>query len=532
MTCPNFLCCFNTYSVIELGGMSFSPPPLHRFEFKGTPLSHNSAGIYSVISQLSSSKLLPHELLSELRKIGKPMGIEDNDLGHAYYSHYWVQRKPSVSLKLNTLSNQIRIKEAREVPTVTKPNVAHADSVCDVDYEPDYLMSPDIFAQALRTISPREMKGQYYHHHLICHTDFDAFLKHMNETLKTYFETPAYNVGHDMNELLNGIIKCVCLRVLSRSSYYYAYRGTREVNDVAMKHLLEFYQMTDLIHAWDEVSFLQHAHMIRKYDVLKRFIAKVLDLDSVGPSFMSNHYFTFQQVTRNLDLVLFDNLYGERAFFACESFPTCITVLKRNISADDILYSMQHSHALNPAQIVDNGLTLIQFLVNRIKQDKALALNTTDDLDVAHEVFHMTGIAIQHLNLAPHAHLRTLYEKLHEELVGVISTSMPLSKRKKVLPLHPIRIDSEPFQALIISPRMFRAARNIPLHRASPAPGSVHRASPAPGSVHRASPPPVKLGKRTRESGGARSKKSTNKSKIRKSKTRKSRSKTNPQIKT
>jgi hypothetical protein len=284
--------------------------------------------------------------------------------------------------------------------------------------------------------------------------------------------------------------------------------------------------MTDLIHAWDEVSFLQHAHMLRKYDVLKRFIAKVLDLYSVGPSFMSNHYFTFQQVTRNLDLVLFDNLYGERAFFACESFPTCITVLKRNISAGDILYSMQHSHALNPAQIVDNGLTLLQFLVNRIKQDKALALNTTDDLDVAHEVFHMTGRAIQRLNLAPHAHLRTLYEKLQVGVIRMISTSMPLSKRKKVLPLpplpHPIRIDSDPFQALIISPRMFRAARNIPLYRASPAPGSVHRVSP----------PPVKLGKRTRESGGARSKKSSNKSKIRKSKTRKSRSKTNPQIKT
>ena len=353
---PIFLCCYISYSFIvldSLGSMCafhLPPPPLPppRFVFHGElSVSEHSAEIYSVISQLPSSNLKPDELLRELKKLRVPLGIDFNDLGHAYYSHYWhVQKKPSVALKINIKPNQIR--EAVEVPKPTAYDSEHDDRICNLDYEPNYLMGPSNFVKALRAISPREIMGQYYHNPLICGGDFDDFIDHVNETLKTYFITPDYAVGHEMNRLLSGIIKCICLRVLSSSSYYYAYKSNHEINDIAMKHLLEFYKMTDLIHAWNEQSFNGHLHMISKYNTLKHFIDKVLDLDHVGTTFMSDHYFTFEQITHNLELVLFDNLYEEPAYVLCESFPHCITDLKRQISSDDIFHSMQSYSRLNP----------------------------------------------------------------------------------------------------------------------------------------------------------------------------------------
>ena len=454
-----------------------SPPP---FVFKGIPLSEYSAEIYSVISQLSSSSLTPHELWIELinprRRI--PLGIDLNDLGHAYYSHYWqphVQKKQSASSKLKFRSDQI--KEAVEVPNATAPQDEHADSTCNQEYGPNFIMSPAVFTQALRTINPRELKSGYYHHRSICGTEFNVFLEHMNQIIRAYFETPAYAVGHEMNQLLNGIIKCTCLRILSRSAYHYAHGAKCEVNDDAMKHLLEFYKLNDLIHAWDDSRFISHAHMIRKYDVLKMFIARLLDL---GPSFLSTHYFTFSEVTNNLELVLFDDLYGEPAYFACESFPHCITDLKRNISADDILHSLQRLSESPNKEIVDAGLTLLQFLAHRIKQDNALSRDTKDDYDVVHSVFQMTGEAIDQLPVATHPHEHALFLNIGNEIIAM--TRFMNSKRKRV---YSLRMHSSPFQALIISPRIFRA-RNIPSGYGSV---SVHRASPPP--VLRASPPPV-----------------------------------------
>ena len=447
--------------------MSFSPPPSYQFVHEG--LSEHSAKIYSVISLLSSLTLIPNQLHNEIIRIGLPLGIDQNDLAHAYYSYYW----------RNPLHNAI------EVPSLTERGDEHDDMTCNIEFEPSYLMSPDVFSQALRTISPKEVMGQYYHHAVICHRDFDDFLEHVNKTLKTYFETPAYALSHDMNQLLNGIIKCICLRVLSSSSYYYAYKANHQVR-TAISHLLNFYVMTGLIHPWNEDSYLQHIHMIRKYDAFKKFIVKILNL---GPSFMSTHYFTFDQVTRNLELVLFDNLHREPAHFACESFPSCITDLKRNISSEDILHSMQSYRKLGPKTIVENGLTLLQFLANRIKQDNALSRDTKDDYDVAHDVFQMTGEAIQQLPVATHPREHALFTELQNEMLAI--TRFRKSKRESV---DPLRTHSS--QALIISPRMFRAGRNAPLLRASPPPvhGSL-RASPPPvhGSL-RVSPPPVHHG--------------------------------------
>jgi hypothetical protein len=528
-----------------LGSMSVPPPPLPRgspppFEFTGKPLSEHSLQIYSIISDLKTN-LTPRELYTELNQLRIPLMIDVNDLGHAYYGYYWKQGSVASQAQQGSVANQAqqgskdqiiarirankaqqgsvasqaqlgskdqiiariranqanKIKEPFQVPNATAHGDEHHDRVCNVNYAPNnYLMSPDVFAEALRTISPREITSSYYHHRLICHNNFNDFLTHMNQTLKTYFVTPAYAVGPPMNQLLNGIIKCICLRVLSRSAYHYAYIATHELNDNAMKHLLAFYRMTNLIHAWDENSFDQHEKIIHKYDVFKGFITELLNLPYWRLPFLSTHYFTFREVTNDLELVLFDNLYGELAYFTCARFPHCITELKRDISSQDILHSMELQTGVfphNPEAIVTAGLILLQFLVNRITQDNALSRNTIADYNVARNVLKLTH---EHLSDATHPHEYALFN----EFVRIVMT--PQFTNSETAPPPPPRMDSSPFQALHISHHMFRADRNTP------------RAYLHPVNMARSH-------KRKRQhSGGAKSNRSAKRS-IRKSKTRK-----------
>lgn len=477
-----------------------SPPPLPRvspipFKFTGKPLSEYSVQIYNIISDLKTN-LTPRELYTELNQLRIPLMIDVNDLGHAYYGYYWKQGsvasqaqpiKKQIIARIQAANKANKIKEPFQVPNATAPGDEHHDRVCNVNYAPNnYLMSPDVFAEALRTISPREITSSYYHHHSICHGDFITFLNHMNQTLKTYFETPAYEVGSEMNQLLNGIIKCICLRVLSRSAYHYEYRATDELNDNAMKHLLAFYRMTNLIHTWDKNSFDQHVKIIHKYDVFKGFITELLNLPFWKLPFLSTHYFTFREVTNDLELVLVDNLYGELAYFTCARFPHCITELKRDISSQDILHSMQLQTGLfprNPEAIVTAGLILLQFLVNRITQDNALSRNTIADYNVARSVLKLTD---EHLSDATHPHEYALFN----EFVRIVMTRQ--FTNSETAPPPPPRMDSSPFQALHISRRMFRADHNAPLHRAS----LYHRSRDGSGSFKR------------QRSGGAKSNKS------------------------
>jgi hypothetical protein len=423
----------------------------------------------------------------------------------------------------------------------TDPAV-YVASVCDAILPYTHMIIPaPLFCQVIRNVHPRELKNDYYHDPNICGATFEEHLVMVNARLRAYFLS-----NRDLDDVLSGIKKCLCLRMLSSNMYYYRDNPAGLVPAIAK--LMQFYTLTDFLHASSPDAYHNHLHMIRKYNALKRFIDKVLGL---GPSFMSTHYFIFDEITHNLDLGLFDRLYDEPAYFPCADFPQCITELKRNISAEniDVLFSMP-IHSLSHKQIVDNGLILLQFLENRIKQDNALALDTTADDYVAHEVFQITGEAIDQLPVHTHPHEYTLFAKFYKKLLDKIRISIPLKKKKKVILPRPIRMHSVPFQELvqlIISPRMFRAARNSPyrpyrsgsvsvhrpgsVQRMSPPPSvSVHRASPPPsGSVHRASPPPPsspRTKKRSRSPSPSRSHSEKRprggaKSKTRRSKTRK-----------
>ena len=453
-------------------------------------LSTSETRINNRVAQLLAklpNNLEPDALLVAINEptMGSKGDLDNDTLGHAYYTLYYGLERPRSSVRPvgTSLLELYGVKPsaaeatsataAINVVKQTEPAV-YASAVCDAVLQYT-VIPPDVFCQAIRNVHPHELKNDYYHDPNICGYPFNAYLEMVNARLQEYF-----TANRMLDDVLSGIKKCLCLRILSNNMYHY--RDNPVGLDPAIQKLMRFYTSTHFLHPSSQAAFDSHAHMVLKYHALKRFIDKVLEL---GPLFMSDHYFIFGEITHNLELSLFDRLYEEPAYFSCANFPQCITDLKRNISADDILFSMQlHSGAVSYEKNVENGLILLQFLVNRIKQDNALSLNTTDDYDVAHEVFQMTGQSIEHLNLAHSKHARTLFAKFDKEIFDMIS-GMPSSKRKKVLPL-PIRIHSTPFQALPISPHMFRA-RNIPIHRASPPP--VHRASPPP--VHRASPPPV-----------------------------------------
>ena len=466
--------------------------------------------VASILARLPNN-LEPDALL---RAINEPTmvskgDLDNNTLGHAYYTLYHGLDRPRSSvtpasislLKLYGVNPSAAAEKAAALNVVKQTNPAvYASDVCDAILQYNGVIPPDVFCQAIRNVHPRELKNVYYHLNEICGATFEEHLTMVNRRLNQYF---LFNLNLD--DVLSGIKKCLCLRMLSSNMYYYRDNPARL--DPAIAKLMQFYTLTDFLHASSREAFNAHLHMIGKYNALKRFIDKVLGL---GPSFMSTHYFIFDEITHNLDLGLFDRLYDEPAYFPCADFPQCITELKRNISAEniDVLFSMP-IHSLSHKQIVDNGLILLQFLENRIKQDNALALDTTADDYVAHEVFQITGEAIDQLPVHTHPHEYTLFAKFYKKLLDKIRISIPLKKKKKVILPRPIRMHSVPFQELvqlIISPRMFRA-RNIPyrsgsvsVHRASPPPsgsvsvhrpGSVQRMSPPPSvSVHRASPPP------------------------------------------
>jgi hypothetical protein len=417
--------------------------------------------------------------------------LDDNTLGHAYYTVYYGHVKPahspiSARPSRKTLIELYAPRKTKPSPTslsvVEQTNPAvYASYVCDEILQYNHVVPPPVFCRAIRNVHPHELKNDYYHRDEICGATFEEHLAMVNRRLNEYF---LFN--RDLDDVLSGIKKCLCLRMLSSNMYHY--RDKPAGLDPAIAKLMQFYTLTDFLHASSPDAYHNHLHMIRKYNALKIFIDKLVAL---GPSFLSTHYFIFDEITHNLDLGLFDRLYDESAYFPCADFPQCITELKRTISAEniDVLFSMP-IHSLSHKQIVDNGLILLQFLENRIKQDNALALDTTADDYVAHEVFQITGEAIDQLPVHTHQHEYTLFAKFDKKLLDKIRISIPLKKKKKVILPRPIRMHSVPFQELvqlIISPRMFRA-RNIPYRSGSV---SVHRASPPPsGSVHRASPPP------------------------------------------
>jgi hypothetical protein len=239
----------------------------------------NSADrVASVLANLPND-LEPVALLATFDALPTKGGMDNDTLGHAYYTVYYGHVKPpfspraSVSTSLLALYSIQKSKpkpKSLRVVEQTEPAV-YASAVCDAVLQYNDVIPPDVFCQAIRNVHPHELKGDYYHLAEICGDTFDTRLEMVNARLQEYF-----SANRRLDDVLSGIKKCLCLRMLSNNMYYYRDRDKLAGVDPAIAKLMQFYTLTGFLHLSSEEAFGKHAHMIRKYKQLQNVIEELI----------------------------------------------------------------------------------------------------------------------------------------------------------------------------------------------------------------------------------------------------------------
>ena len=236
--------------------------------------------VASVLAKLPNN-LEPAALLATFVALLTKGGMDNDTLGHAYYTVYYGYEKPpfspraSVSTSLLALYSIQKTKpkpKSLRVVEQTEPAV-YASAVCDAVLQYDDVIPPDVFCQAIRNVHPHELKNDYYHRDEICGYPFDTYLKKMvNARLQEYFSD-----NRRLDDVLSGIKKCLCLRMLSNNMYYYRDNPAGLAGlDPAIAKLMQFYTLTGFLHESSEKAFDAHLHMIRKYKQLQNVIEELI----------------------------------------------------------------------------------------------------------------------------------------------------------------------------------------------------------------------------------------------------------------
>jgi hypothetical protein len=94
----------------------------------------------------------------------------------------------------------------------------------------------------------------------------------VNARLQEYF-----SANRNLDDVLSGIKKCLCLRMLSNNMYYYRDNPADLAGlDPAIAKLMQFYTLTDFLHESSREAFGKHVHMIRKYKQLQNVIEELI----------------------------------------------------------------------------------------------------------------------------------------------------------------------------------------------------------------------------------------------------------------
>ena len=342
-----------------------------------------------------------------LRAINKPtMGSKgdlDNDtLGHAYYTLYYGLDKPLSSVRpadtslLGLYSAATSAAEAINVVKQTDPAV-YVESVCDAILPHTSMIIPaPLFCQVIRNVHPRELKNDYYHNPIICGYQFDEYLKMVNARLQEYF-----TANRSLDDVLSGIKKCLCLRMLSNNMYYY--RDHPAVLEPAIQKLMQFYTYTDFLHVSSQEAFSNHAHMVRKYKQLQHVIEEL-----ISPSFKKYANAMSPNIVRivTVDPAYFELAIGEtkNRFNHVQDLQAFIQppraharfnpVVPPRMSSSDMVHKVQShlysdhpsypSYFSNPRLAFDEGIRFMQLLTTRL--DKPLDDRTYNDLFKIYEL--------------------------------------------------------------------------------------------------------------------------------------------------
>ena len=350
-----------------------------------------SADVDAVLKSLAPN-LEPRALL-EIRT-----GAQDiNTLGHAYYTHYYGRTfeplpLPTSSSLLQIYTPALPAARANNVVNQTDPTV-YVASVCDAIL-PHTIIPAQLFCQAIRNMNPHELKNDYYHLDEICGYPFNEYLERVvNARLRDYFAA-----GRSLDDVLNGIKKCLCLRILSNNMYYY--REHPDELDPAIQRLLHFYTLTNFLHDSSQEVFDSHRHMILNYHQLKGVVEELVTPEFKGG--LDASQFRFVRVAmhhRNPNqfvVVISDRSGGMRelllptlqAFIASRIRPT-----PPRMTSNDMLH-MVRSYS-NKRLMFDEGIRFMKILIQQVKTGELPLSVAYDDLT---NIYERTADALHHLH--------------------------------------------------------------------------------------------------------------------------------------
>ena len=261
---------------------------------KATATSAVNAHIVRLLDPLPID-LEPAALLERLIQLHHK-GTDNDTLGHVYYTRFYGNPKtvapvatPSSSslLSLYTTKHTTTKQSAKSAPSavnvdvvqLTHPTV-YVASICDEVNS--YVMRggiipAQVFCQVIRYIHPHEIRGTYYHNTEICGGTFNSrdvatksepYLTMVNIRLREYFSS-----GRSLDDVLIGMKKCLCLRMLSNNMYYY--RDHPDALYPAIQRLMQFYTLSGFLHLSSQEVFDSHYNMILKYNQLMSLVKEV-----------------------------------------------------------------------------------------------------------------------------------------------------------------------------------------------------------------------------------------------------------------
>lgn len=307
--------------------------------------------------------------------------LDNVTLGHAYYTVYY--NRQYAPLARPASSNLLTLYARRspsppppslEVVKQTDPRV-YVASVCDTILPYDIPAPPQVFCQAIRNIHPHELKSEYYHNPEICGATFEEQLMMVNSRLHDHF---LHN--SNLDDVLNRINKCLCLRMLSSNMYYY--RDNRAGLDPAIAKLLEFYTLTGFFHASSEEVFRAHLHMIHKFKQLKGLMEELVN--PKFKKFLELSKYAFSEIEIEPDHFII-RLVDARGIFVLPAHTVhklrsdVSKLLKRDInkvvpprmSASDMFYKMEEYMHPSAARLAfDEGIRFIKVLMTRLDTEK------------------------------------------------------------------------------------------------------------------------------------------------------------------
>ena len=338
--------------------------------------------VASVLAKLPND-LEPAALLATFDALPTKGGMDNDTLGHAYYTVYYGYEKPPFSprapvstslLALYSIQKTKPKPKSLRVVEQTEPAV-YASAVCDAVLQYDGVIPPHVFCQAIRNVHPHELKNDYYHRAEICGYTFDTHLEMVNAKLQEYF-----SANRNLDDVLSGIKKCLCLRMLSNNMYYYRDRDKLAGLDPAIAKLMQFYTLTGFLHLSSEEAFGKHAHMIRKYKQLQNVIEELISpnfkkyANTMSPNIVSivtvePAYFEIaiggltSQFNQVQDLQAFIQLPRSHARFN--------PVVAPRMSGKEMIHKMdEYMHPSAARLAFDEGIRFMTVLMTRLDTEK------------------------------------------------------------------------------------------------------------------------------------------------------------------